>query len=261
MDIHEQLRQTLAGLQAASAARSTPAAGRHKRVLSRLPEQPVTPSDAAEAFASAMAEATDELTFPASAPSPDAATSDDTPAVSSDGDTPPLPAAPRRIPVAHWEALATDMALDRYPLQSIAEAYGTTVEDIRRLARENGHFARLLSGKQEEVASLDNSPSRAAFATEMRAVVNRSTRFFAMRLSDPSTSTKDFAALFALGARLARFDAPSTDIQAGGTSVVFNIQGVPGLEHTSRGSPSSIIDVQVSPPTAAAPTMSNGDDA
>lgn len=242
MDIHEQLRQTLAGLQAASAARSTPTAGRRKRVLSRLPEQPVTTGDDAEAFASAITAATDELTSPASAPSPDAP---------SDGDTPPLPSCPKPIPVGHWEALATDMALDRYPLQSIAEAYGTTAEDIQRLVQENGHFARLLAGKQEEVASLDNSPSRAAFATEMRAVVNRSTRFFAMRLSDPSTSTKDFAALFALGARLARFDTAPQDGQGGGTSVVFNIQGVPGLEHTSQRAPSSIIDVQVSPPTAA----------
>ena len=246
MDIHEQLRQTLAGLQAATgAARPAPAIGRRKRVLSRLPEQPVTSPDDAEAFASAVTAATDELIPPASAPPPDGPANDPL------GDTPPLPSCPLPIPVGHWEALATDMALDRYPLQSIAEAYGTTAEDIQRLVQDNSHFARLLAGKQEEVASLDNSPSRAAFATEMRAVVNRSTRFFAMRLSDPSTSTKDFAALFALGARLARFDTAPQDGQGGGTSVVFNIQGVPGLEHTSQRSPSSIIDVQVSPPATA----------
>lgn len=249
MDIHEQLRQTLAGLQAATgAARPAPATGRRKRVLSRLPEQPVTSPDEAEAFASAVTAATDELTSHVSASSPVSPT-DATSDAPPDGGTTPLPSCPLPIPVAHWEALATDMALDRYPLQSIAEAYGTTAEDIQRLVQDNGHFARLLAGKQEEVASLDNSPSRAAFATEMRAVVNRSTRFFAMRLSDPATSTKDFAALFALGARLARFDTAPQDGQGGGTSVVFNIQGVPGLEHTGQRSPSSIIDVQVSPPS------------
>lgn len=94
----------------------------------------------------------------------------------------------------------------------------------------------MLQAKQEEVQQLG---SDAAFAVKMRMVANRATPQLLLRLTAADTSNRDFLAMFKTVTELGRLSAPqeTANQPVAGASVVFNIQGVPGLEHLSAATP------------------------
>lgn len=133
-----------------------------------------------------------------------------------------------------WEALAYDIALAHADKDTIAKEYRLTTDQLACL-QENAYFAKMLKAKQEEVAQLGSQAAEVAFTVKMRMLTNRATPQFLKRLTHPATSTKDFYNLFKLAVELAQLnptgqDAPITP-SAVGASVVFNINGVPGLSH------------------------------
>lgn len=136
-----------------------------------------------------------------------------------------------------WEALAYDLALDHTDKQTIAEAYRLTIPQLEHL-QANTYFSKMLQAKKDEIKQIG---ADAAFVVKMRMVANRATPQFLKRLTDNSTSTKDFHALFKTAVELAQL-MPQTDEETNvpqpviGASITFNIQGVPGLEHLAVGS-------------------------
>ena len=133
-----------------------------------------------------------------------------------------------------WEALAYDLALDHTDRQTIAEAYRLSIPQLEHL-EANPYFGKMLQAKRDEIKQIG---SDAAFVVKMRMVANRATPQFLKRLTDSSTSSKDFHALFKTAVELAQLmpkqDEDTNVAQAViGASVTFNIQGVPGLEHLS----------------------------
>lgn len=128
-----------------------------------------------------------------------------------------------------WEALAYDLALDHTDRDTVATAYGLTSAQLDHL-HTNPYFEKMLQAKRDEVKQLG---SDAAFTVKMRMVANRATPQFLKRLTDSSTNSKDFHALFKTAVELAQLvPLPKADTPvAVGASVTFNIQGVPGLEH------------------------------
>lgn len=114
----------------------------------------------------------------------------------------------------------------------IASAYQLTMEQLEHL-ESNYYFKKMLQTKKEEVKQLG---SDAAFIVKMRMVANKATPQFLKRLTDSSTNTKDFHALFKTAVELAQLIPSQDDTDNNtqpviGASVTFNIQGVPGLEH------------------------------
>ena len=143
-----------------------------------------------------------------------------------------------------WEALAYDLALTHADPATIADEYRLTTTQLAHL-QENEYFAKMLKAKREEVAQLGSQAAEVAFTVKMRMLTNRATPEFLKRLTHPATSTKDFHNLFKLAVELAQLDPTEQDETNAtpviGASVVFNINGVPGLSHLQAQ------------PTAAAP--------
>ena len=133
-----------------------------------------------------------------------------------------------------WEALAYDLALAHADPTTIADEYRLTTTQLAHL-QENEYFAKMLKAKREEVAQLGSQAAEVAFTVKMRMLANRATPEFLKRLTHPATSTKDFHNLFKLAVELAQLDPTEQDETNAtpviGASVVFNINGVPGLSH------------------------------
>lgn len=133
-----------------------------------------------------------------------------------------------------WEALAYDLALAHADPTTIAREYRLTTAQLAHL-QENEYFAKMLKAKREEVAQLGSQAAEVAFTVKMRMLANRATPEFLKRLTHPATSTKDFHNLFKLAVELAQLDPTEQDETNAtpviGASVVFNINGVPGLSH------------------------------
>lgn len=132
-----------------------------------------------------------------------------------------------------WEAIAYELALNHTNPTYIADELGVTLNQLEFL-QTNPYFAKMLQTKKDEVKSLGVD---AAFTVKMRLIVNRATSQFLQRLTNPNTNSKDFHTLFKTAVELARLiPEPDTDVSPAviGTTVTFNIQGVPGLEHLAQ---------------------------
>lgn len=133
-----------------------------------------------------------------------------------------------------WEALAYDLALAHADPATIADEYRLTTAQLAHL-QENEYFAKMLKAKREEVAQLGSQAAEVAFTVKMRMLANRATPEFLKRLTHPATATKDFHNLFKLAVELAQLNPTEQDetntTPVIGASVVFNINGVPGLSH------------------------------
>lgn len=148
-----------------------------------------------------------------------------------------------------WETLAYDIALDYADKQTIAKAYNLSLAQLEQL-QENSYFCKMLQAKKDEVKQIG---SDAEFVVKMRMIANRATPQFLKRLTDSSTNTKDFHALFKTAVELAKL-VPQQDEKTNtpqaviGASVTFNIQGVPGLEHLVKpmAAETNIIDADYS---------------
>lgn len=217
-DIHKQTAQLLEQLQSASA---------QAQILARPKPRPYY-YEAAQELAQQASHIADDLdglqeTLPSDTEPKDA----DTQATNLPADTSYSP-----IGFELWEALAYDLALDHTDKQTIAEAYRLTVPQLEHL-QANPYFNKMFQAKKDEIKQIG---SDAAFVVKMRMVANRATPQFLKRLTDNSTSTKDFHALFKTAVELAQL-MPQPDEETNvpqaviGASVTFNIQGVPGLEH------------------------------
>lgn len=162
-----------------------------------------------------------------------------------------LPADNAYTPIGFelWEALAYDLALDHADRNTILEAYGLTENQLNHLMG-NAYFEKMLQAKRDEIKQIG---SDAAFVVKMRMVANRATPQFLKRLTDNSTSNKDFVALFKMATEFAQL-TPQADDESNvpqaviGASITFNIQGVPGLEHLANASipppPDDITDAE-----------------
>lgn len=217
-DIHKQTAQLLEQLQSASV---------QAHILARPKPKPDY-YEAAQELAQQASHIADDLdglqeTLPA-----------DTEPKDTDTQTTNLPADTSYSPIGFelWEALAYDLALDHTDKQTIAEAYRLTVPQLDHL-QANPYFNKMFQAKKDEIKQIG---SDAAFVVKMRMVANRATPQFLKRLTDNSTSTKDFHALFKTAVELAQL-MPQLDEETNvpqaviGASVTFNIQGVPGLGH------------------------------
>ena len=158
----------------------------------------------------------------------------------------PMPSEPNTITsgdelVAHspigfelWEALAYDIALAHADINTIASEYNLTLAQLDHL-QSNEYFAKMLKTKRDEVSQLGSQAAEVAFTVKMRMLANRATPEFLKRLTSPVTSSKDFYNLFKLTVELARLNPveqdKTNDPMPSGASVVFNINGVPGLSH------------------------------
>lgn len=131
-----------------------------------------------------------------------------------------------------WETIAYDLALDMATPDVIARAYNVSVEQLHELMRDQ-NFEKLLKAKQAEVSQLGTN---ADTAIKFRTIVGRASPEFLRRLMDKETSDKDFHNLFQTAVRLAQLepqednDAPMPTI---GQQVIYNISGIPGLNHLS----------------------------
>lgn len=222
-DIHKQTAQLLEQLQSASV---------QAHILARPKPKPDYYEAAQELTqqASHIADDLDGLqeTLPTDTKPKDTETQ------TTETQTTNLPADTSYSPIGFelWEALAYDLALDHTDKQTIAEAYRLTVPQLEHL-QANPYFNKMFQAKKDEIKQIG---SDAAFVVKMRMVANRATPQFLKRLTDNSTSTKDFHALFKTAVELAQL-MPQPDKETNvpqaviGASVTFNIQGVPGLEH------------------------------
>lgn len=219
-DLHKQTAKLLQQLQSATD---------HAKELARPKPKPDYFATAQELAKEATLLADDLDTLQHTLPS-------DTEPKDTDTQTTNLPADTSYSPIGFelWEALAYDLALDHTDKQTIADAYRLTLPQLEHL-QSNPYFAKMLQVKQDEIKQIG---SDAAFVVKMRMVANRATPQFLKRLTDNSTSTKDFHALFKTAVELAQL-MPQPDEETNvpqaviGASVTFNIQGVPGLEHLS----------------------------
>lgn len=136
-----------------------------------------------------------------------------------------------------WEALSYDLALNHTDVATVAKGYGVTTRHIKNL-QANPYFAKMLQAKREEVSALGED---ASFTVQMRLLANKSIPLYLHRLTDPSTPTKEFHALFKTAVELAKLmPKPDADIQNNkmpNTSITFNIQGIPGLDHLTAKAP------------------------
>lgn len=217
-DIHEQAPALLAQLQAATD---------HAKKLSSYPsltDHLLTPralAEEAEAVAEDMGEVQDELL-------PDM---DEPTCYSNDQETPVYGVTRKPVEFELWEAIAYDLALDYTDRQTVASGYNLTTAQLEALC-ENPYFAKMLKSKEEEIKQIGTD---AAFVVKMRMVANRATPQFLRRLTDGATSTRDFHALFKTAVELAQLlpkqEEERTMPTISGTTVTFNIHGVPGLDH------------------------------
>jgi len=216
-DIHKQTTQLLEQLQSASA---------QAHILARPKPKPDYYAAAQELAREASHIADDLDGLQAELPSDTQSNTHPTNLPEDNSQTP--------IGFELWEALAYDLALDHTDKQTIAEAYRLTVPQLEHL-QANPYFNKMFQAKKDEIKQIG---SDAAFVVKMRMVANRATPQFLKRLTDNSTSTKDFHALFKTAVELAQL-MPQPDEETSapqaviGASVTFNIQGVPGLEHLS----------------------------
>lgn len=136
------------------------------------------------------------------------------------------------LPVAYeyWEAIAYDLALGVATEQSICSAYNIQAKQYQDLLA-NEFFSKLLQAKRDEVSQLTND---ASFKVKMRLIASRASSNLLHLMQDPTTNAKDFNALFRTVTELADLvPTPKKDLNQNqlGPAVVFNIQGIPGLEH------------------------------
>lgn len=232
-DIHDQTAKLLSQLQSATAQAQTLAAHKPKpkptyfEVAQELAKE-------AELLVPVLDEFQDNLPSTERPPQTQTTTQSATPHTPTN-----LPAGNNQPPIGFelWEALAYDLALDHTDRSTIAEAYHLTVQQLDHL-EANPYFDKMLKAKKDEIKQIG---SDAAFVVKMRMVANRATQQFLKRLTDNSTSTKDFHALFKTAVELAQLmpqpneetNVPQAVI---GASITFNIQGVPGLDHLSTAS-------------------------
>lgn len=138
------------------------------------------------------------------------------------------------VPFELWETLAYDIALANTDPQTIAKAYNITTAQLDHL-QENQYFTKILQAKKDEVKQLG---SDATFAVKMRMVANHATPQLLRRLTDPSTASRDFLAMFKTVTELGQLiplpkQEESSQMMVG-ANVTFNISGVPGLDHLVR---------------------------
>lgn len=135
------------------------------------------------------------------------------------------------ISFRYWEALSYELALEQADEPTIMQGYKITPEQLDKLKR-NPFFAKMLRAKKEEVQALQQ---HAEFTVRLRMIVTQATPAFLQRLLDPETSSRDFHAMYKTAVELAQQlpQPPQVAPQPTGASVVFNIHGVPDLEHAT----------------------------
>lgn len=160
----------------------------------------------------------------------------------------PTPTDEPLLPFEKWEALAYDLALDYVDRHTLAGEYDISDETLQKLL-ENQYFVKMYHAKQEEVKSLG---SDASFTVKMRMIANRAMPQFLTRLTQSTTTDRDFHNLFRTAielAQLAPLEAEPTHPQMVGANITFNLGGVPGLEHllmtTDQPPLADITDAQV----------------
>lgn len=138
------------------------------------------------------------------------------------------------IGIEVWEALAYDLALAMVDEATIVSEYGITIEYLASL-KNNVFFMKMYNNKCEEVKALG---ADADFKVKMRMIVSRAIPQLLKRLTSASTTTKDFHGLFKTAVDLASLtpeENGADGVAGSGNSIVFNISGVPGLEHLGKG--------------------------
>lgn len=145
------------------------------------------------------------------------------------------------VPFDEWEALAYDLALAITDKATIATAYHLTCEQLDTIAN-SPHFSKLLQAKSDEV---NNLGSGAYFAVKMRMLANRAAPQLLYRLTNSNTSDKDFLAMFKAVTELGQLSQNMRDDKNAlvSANVVFNISGVPGLDHLAAPRPAPPPDV------------------
>lgn len=142
----------------------------------------------------------------------------------------PTPTDEPLLPFEKWEALAYDLALDYVDRHTLAGEYDISDETLQKLL-ENQYFVKMYHAKQEEVKSLG---SDASFTVKMRMIANRAMPQFLTRLTQSTTTDRDFHNLFRTAIELAQLapqETEPTHPQMVGANITFNLGGVPGLEH------------------------------
>lgn len=134
------------------------------------------------------------------------------------------------LDVAQWEALAYDIALDKFPRHAIQSAYHLTDSELTQLLLEP-NFDKLLEAKKLEIKALGADAEQ---AVKFRIIASRATKQFIERLSDPETSAKDFHTLFKTAVELAKLMPKEDEVATSSAHVVFNINGIPLLDHLQR---------------------------
>lgn len=142
----------------------------------------------------------------------------------------PAPTDEPLLPFEKWEALAYDLALDYVDRHTLAGEYDISDETLQKLL-ENQYFVKMYHAKQEEVKSLG---SDASFTVKMRMIANRAMPQFLTRLTQSTTTDRDFHNLFRTAIELAQLapqEVEPAHPQMVGANITFNLGGVPGLEH------------------------------
>ena len=164
-----------------------------------------------------------------------------------------------------WEVLAYDIALKNPPIEQLASAYNVTVPQIAAL-QEHDAFKRILALKRQEVAQIG---SNADFTVMMRMIANKGAKRLLERLMNHGTSDRDFATLYKQVIQLAKLepveskaDVDSVPNAFAGNSVVFNLYGIPGLEHLQNPNvpQQATIDVTPTQPTRKPATLLDDDE-
>ena len=140
-----------------------------------------------------------------------------------------------------WEAFAYDIALGSDDILSLCKNYGVPENKLGSLLA-NPYFKRLLEAKKTEIEELG---IEAPFVVKMRLISNKASSMFLRRLLNPMTSDRDFQLLYKTDVELARltpettakssasFGSPASPF-APASQVIFNIQGVPDLNHLEK---------------------------
>ena len=162
-----------------------------------------------------------------------------------------------------WEVLAYDIALKNPPIEQLASAYNVAIPQIATL-QEHDAFKRILALKRQEVAQIG---SNADFTVMMRMIANKGAKRLLERLMNHGTSDRDFATLYKQVIQLAKLepieskaDGDSVPNAFAGNSVVFNLYGIPGLEHLQNPNLPTTIDVTPAQPIRKPVTLSDDDE-
>lgn len=154
-----------------------------------------------------------------------------------------LPTQAEKSPLSfeEWEAFAYDIALGSDDILSLCKNYGVPENKLGSLLA-NPYFKRLLEAKKTEIEELG---IEAPFVVKMRLISNKASSMFLRRLLNPMTSDRDFQLLYKTAVELARltpettakssasFGSPASPF-APASQVIFNIQGVPDLNHLEK---------------------------